>query len=167
METIGKNAIEVLMTIGLLYGTLKYWNWKLRGGYDISNTNKAYGIFLFGQISCLLFMITNGLDPQNHAYMEHMNLFGEGAFDLWSVLGIQLFGLILLFMLANVIGTILFNVGFQSENGLYEELREENLTAALVASSIIFTVGYTSSFYILRPFILDWVSRNAGLIPLN
>jgi hypothetical protein len=167
MGNIGKNAIEVLMTVVLLYGLLKYWNWKLKGGYDINSSNKAYGIFLLGQTLCMLFMIISGLDPQNQAYIENMNLIGGGAFDLWAIIGIQLFGLILLYMLSNVIGTLLFKVGFPGENTLFEELRDGNISAALVSVALIFTIGYTSSYYVLRPFILDWVSRNAGLIPLN
>ena len=39
MKTIGVNAIEVIITIGFIYGVLKYWNWKLKGGYDIEITN--------------------------------------------------------------------------------------------------------------------------------
>ena len=167
MKTIGVNAIEVIITIGFIYGVLKYWNWKLKGGYDIEITNRSYGVFLFSQIFTMLFMIISGLDPQNQAYMEHMNFFGDKAFDLWTVIGIQIFGLTLLFMLSNIIGTLLFKIAFPTKNGLFEDIREDNLSATLVASVIIFTVGYTSSMYVLRPFILDWVSRNAGLIPLN
>jgi len=161
MKTIGVNAI------GFIYGVLKYWNWKLKGGYDIEITNRSYGVFLFSQIFTMLFMIISGLDPQNQAYMEHMNFFGDKAFDLWTVIGIQIFGLTLLFMLSNIIGILLFKIAFPTKNGLFEDIREDNLSATLVASVIIFTVGYTSSMYVLRPFILDWVSRNAGLIPLN
>ena len=167
MKTIGVNAIEVIITIGFIYGVLNYWNWKLKGGYDIEITNRSYGVFLFSQIFTMLFMIISGLDPQNQAYMEHMNFFGDKAFDLWTVIGIQIFGLTLLFMLSNIIGTLLFKIAFPTKNGLFEDIREDNLSATLVASAIIFTVGYTSSMYVLRPFILDWVSRNAGLIPLN
>ena len=167
MKTIGVNAIEVIITIGFIYGVLKYWNWKLKGGYDIEITNRSYGVFLFSQIFTMLFMIISGLDPQNQAYMERMNFFGDKAFDLWTVIGIQIFGLTLLFMLSNIIGTLLFKIAFPTKNGLFEDIREDNLSATLVASAIIFTVGYTSSMYVLRPFILDWVSRNAGLIPLN
>lgn len=167
MKTIGVNAIEVIITIGLIYGILKYWNWKLKGGYDLETTNRSYGVFLFSQILTILFMIISGLDPQNQAYMEHMNFLGDGAFDLWSVIGIQIFGLTLLFMVSNIIGTLLFKTAFPTKNGLFEDIREDNLTPTLVASGIIFAVGYTSSLYVLRPFILDWVSRNAGLIPLN
>jgi hypothetical protein len=167
MKTIGVNAIEVIITIGFIYGVLKYWNWKLKGGYDIEITNRSYGVFLFSQIFTMLFMIISGLDPQNQAYMEHMNFFGDKAFDLWTVIGIQIFGLTLLFMLSNIIGILLFKIAFPTKNGLFEDIREDNLSATLVASVIIFTVGYTSSMYVLRPFILDWVSRNAGLIPLN
>jgi len=167
MKTIGVNAIEVVIAIGLIYGILKYWNWKLKGGYDLESTNRSYGIFLFSQIIMMLFMVISGLDPQNQAYMEHMNFFCEGSFDLWSVIGIQIFGLTVLFMLSNIIGNLLFKVAYPTVNGLFEDIREDNITSTLVASAIIFSIGYSSSYFVLRPFILDWVSKNAGLIPLN
>jgi hypothetical protein len=167
MKTVGVNAIEVIIIIGFIYGILKYWNWKLRGGYDIEITNRSYGLFLVGQILTILIMTTSGQDPQNQAYLEHMNFFGDKAFDLWSIIGIQIFGITLLFMLSNIIGTLLFKIAFPTKNGLFEDIRADNLTSALVASGIIFALGYASSIYILRPFILNWLSGNAGLIPMN
>jgi len=167
METMKINVIEVLITIGLIYGILKYWNWKLIGGYDIERTNKALGIFMLGQLLNVLAMSINSVDPQVQSYMENMSFFGSGALDLWAFIGISVFGLSILFMLSNVIGVLIFNVGFKSENGLFEEIRDENISSTIVASAIIFAVGFTSSYFILRPFILDWVSSHAGLIPLN
>jgi Sec-independent protein secretion pathway component TatC len=83
------------------------------------------------------------------------------------VIGIQIFGLTVLFMLSNIIGNLLFKVAYPTVNGLFEDIREDNITSTLVASAIIFSIGYSSSYFVLRPFILDWVSKNAGLIPLN
>lgn len=167
MKTIGINSIEVVIIIILIYGILKFWNWKLKGGYNLEPSNKSYGIFLFCQIITILFMTISGLDPQISPYMENMNFFGKDSFNLWSVIGIQFFGITILFMLSNNIGNLLFKIAFPTANGLFEDIRENNKTATLIASAIIFSIGYSSSFFILRPFILEWVTKNAGLVPLN
>lgn len=167
MGKIAANSMEVLITIGLIYGVLKYWNWKLVGGYDVETKNRSYGIFVFGQIATMFAIIIEGLDPQNSAYLENLSMFSDGAYDYWSVLGVQLFGFILLFMTSNIIGHLLFRIGFDKNNSLYETIREDNTTPVLVATVVIFVIGFVSSAYVLRPFIFDWISRNAALIPMN
>jgi hypothetical protein len=86
MEKAGMNSIEVLMTIGLVYGMLKFWKWKLQGGYDIELNNNAYGIFLGGQLLALLLIIVGSIDPQNSAYLEGLTMFGDGALNYWTAI---------------------------------------------------------------------------------
>jgi Sec-independent protein secretion pathway component TatC len=57
-------------------------------------------------------------------------------------------------------------VGYQSEKGLYEEIKEDNLAASLIASFLILTIGFVLSHFVLNPFIFEWISKNAQFIPL-
>lgn len=166
MEATIINAIEVLITLVLIYGILLYWKRKLIRGYDIDQSNLSYTVFISSQILTILFMVLFSIDPQNSAYLETLTLFGEGADDLWTTLSIQLFGLSFLFILANVLGHLLFRSAINN-NGLYQEIRSNVLSASIMASVIVFSIGTVASNFVLKPFIYDWISSHAGLIPLN
>lgn len=161
------NSVEVLVTIGLIYMMLKYWNRKLRTGYSIETGNKAFGIFISFQIVTILLVVVHGINPQNALYMEGFSMFGKGAYDYWSIVGVQIVGFSLALILANLMGHLLFMVGYQSEKGLYEEIKEDNLAASLIASVLILTIGFVLSHFVLNPFIFEWISRNAAFIPLS
>ncbi len=166
MESTMMNGMEILLVIALIYGVLKYWKWKLQGGYDVDPKNKAYGIFVGGQVLTIFLMLMGSIDPQISAYLEGLSLFGEGAFDFWTVIGVQLFGIVLLFMLSNVIGHLLFNITLKEQDGLHEEIKSENTSAVIIAAIIILVIGYSASYFVLRPYIFDWINSNAGLTPI-
>lgn len=166
MEKVGMNSVEVLMTCGLIFGVIRYWRWKLQGGYDIQLSNKTYGVFLGGQLLTILIMMLVSIDPQNSSYMESLSMFGSGALDYWTVIGVQLFGIVLLYMLSNVVGHLMYNVTLKEEMGIYDEIREENMTVSIVVSLLVLITGYMTSYYLLRSYIFDWISANSGLVPL-
>ena len=118
MGKIMMNSIEVLILVGMIYGLLRYWRWKLMLGYDVVLENRAFGIFTAGQIITLLIILLSSIDPQNSAYLETLSFFGKGAMDFWTVIGVQLFGVVLLFMLANVVGHLLIRMILNNNNGL-------------------------------------------------
>ncbi len=166
MEATIINAIEVLITLVLIYGILLYWKRKLIRGYDIEHSNLAYTVFISSQILTILFMVMFSIDPQNSAYLETLTLFGKGADDLWTALSIQLFGLSFLFILSNAVGHLLFRTTI-NKDGLYEDIRSNVISSSIIASVIIFSIGLTASNFILKPFIYNWISSHAGLTPLN
>lgn len=167
MDKIILNSIEVILAIGLMYLIFRFWNRRIRLNYTIEKSNKAFPIFLSMQVLTMLVVIINGIDPQNLIYLEGLSMFGSGASDYWSTVGIELVGFSLIFILANVIGHVLFMSGFKSENGLYEEIKSDNWPVVLIASTLILAFGYLGSHFVLKSFIFDWISRNAVLIPLS
>ena len=167
MSKIILNSIEVLVAIGLMYGVFKYWNRKLRLAYSIERKNRAFGIFMFFQVITLMAIIISGVDPQNSVYLEGLSMFGVGAYKYWSIVGVELFGFTIVYILANLFGHILFSAGYQSENSLYEEIKDDNWSVVMIASALILSLGYLGSSFVLKPFIFDWISRNAAFIPLT
>ena len=167
MEKIALNLVEIVMAIGLMFATLRYWNNKLRKGYDIGGKNKSYSVFIGFQMLTIIVIMLYGIDPQNSLYLEGLSLFESGAREYWSIIGVQLMGFVLVFILANLIGHILFKVGYLSENGLYKEIKNDNIAASIIVSTIIFSTAILISHFVLKAFLFDWVSRNAALIPLT
>ena len=167
METSIINALEVVITIVLIYGALLYWKRKLLRGYDIESSSIAYTVFISSQILTILFMVLFSIDPQNSAYLESLTLFSKGADNLWTTMSIQLFGLTFLFILSNVVGHLLFKVSKNDHEDLYSELSANKLSSSIVASVIIFAIGVVTSNFILKPFIYNWISEHVGIIPLN
>ena len=123
MEKIMLDSIVVIITMGLIYGMLKYWNNKLRKGYGIERGNKAFGIFISFQILSVLLIVIQGVDPQNSFYLEGLSMFGKRAYEYWSIVGVQGAGFFIVLVLANLIGHLLFSIGYQSEKSLYEEIK--------------------------------------------
>lgn len=166
MGKIMMNSIEVLILVGMIYGLLRYWRWKLMLGYDVVLENRAFGIFTAGQIITLLIILLSSIDPQNSAYLETLSFFGKGAMDFWTVIGVQLFGVVLLFMLANVVGHLLIRMILNNNNGLYDEIKNENVSLSLIVTACILSIGFISSSFVLKPYIFDYISSKAGLVPL-
>lgn len=167
MSKLIMNSMEVLIAIGLLYGMFKYWNKKLRLTYEIESSNRAFGLFLFFQVITMIVVIIEGIDPQSAMYMEDLTMFGNGAYEFWSIVGVKIIGFIAVFILANLFGHILFSAGYQSEKPLYEQVKEDNWQVVLIACGLILTFGLLISYFVLRPFMLEWISSNATFIPLT
>jgi len=165
MGKILMNSIEVLTLVGMIYGLMRYWRWKLMFGYDIVLQNHAYGIFTAGQIVTLLIIMSSSIDPQNSVYIETLSFFGKGALDFWTVIGIQLFGVVFLFMLANIFGHLLIRMVLNN-NGLYDEIKDGNISVSLIVTSFILSIGFVSSSFVLKPYIFDYISSKANLVPL-
>lgn len=167
MSKIMLNSMEVLIAVGLMYGMFKYWNKKLRLAYGIEGTNKGFAIFMFFQVITMLVIIVQGIDPQNAIYLEGLSMFGNGAYEYWSIVGVELFGFTLTYILANLFGHILFSVGYQSEQGLYDEVKEDKWHIIPIACALILAFGYILSHFVLKSFIHEWISNNAAFIPLT
>jgi uncharacterized membrane protein YjfL (UPF0719 family) len=166
MGKIMMNSMEILILVGLIYGLLRYWKWKLMIGYDVLLENRAFGIFMTGQVLTLLIILVSSIDPQNSSYLESLSWFGKGAMDYWTVIGVKLFGIVILYMLANVAGHLLIRIVLTDDRGLYDEIRNENNSVALIVSVCVLAVGFISSSFVLKPYIFDWISSKAGLVPL-
>jgi multisubunit Na+/H+ antiporter MnhG subunit len=94
-------------------------------------------------------------------------MFGKGANNLWTTISIQLFGIVFLFILANVAGHLLFKVSKNDLDSLYVDMRTNKLSSIIIASVIIFAIGVVASNFILKPYIYNWISAHVGIIPLN
>jgi hypothetical protein len=166
MEKVGMNMIEVILLIGLMYGVIRYWKWKLQGGYDLSLENLSYGIFLGGQLLSVFLMVISSVDEQILIYLEGLKVFGSGSLDFWTMLGVQLFGIVFLYMLSNVVVHLLYNSTLKRELSIYHELKNNNYSVALLLVILTLCVTHVTAVYVLKPFLFDWVSQQAKLIPM-
>jgi len=166
MEKIVIHLTEVLMLIVLLFGTSKYWTWKLRKGYNIENKNISYSIFVSIQFLTMAMMTFLSADAQNSSYIESLSLIGDGAWECWTYLGINIFGLVFLMMIANIIGHLMYAITMKEELSLYEEIMENNIAPVILCSILILIFGILLSIYILKPYLLDWISSKSNLVPL-
>lgn len=166
---MGKIAIhmtEVLMLIVLLFGTSKYWTWKLRKGYNIENKNISYSIFVSLQFLTMAMMTFLSADAQNSSYIESLSLIGNEAGEFWSYIGVNIFGLVFLMMIANIIGHLMYTITMKAELSFYEEIMENNIAPVILCGILILLLGTALSIYILKPYLLDWISSNSNLVPL-
>lgn len=166
MEKVIIHSLEILLFIGLLFGVIKYWSWKLGKGYDISLQNRSYGLFMGMQLLTLTLMMFLSTDSQNAVYLESYTMVGTGASEYWSYLGVHMFGLVFLLMIANVIGHLMYMITLKEELSLYEEIMEDHLTPAMVASLVILISGLVLSTYLLKPYLFDWISDTQKIIPM-
>ena len=100
------NVIEISLLLSLLYGILKYWIRRF-SKKNIPTNNKIFGLFLFFQILTMLLMINSVNDQQNQSYIEQMEIFGDKSMTIWSVFGVQVFGLAFLYMISNILSFLL------------------------------------------------------------
>jgi hypothetical protein len=106
------------------------------------------------------------MDPQNAAYLESLSWFGKGSMNFWNIIGIQVFGVLLIYCLSNVIGQLIIKNVLNNNNSIYEELRNESLSVSIITSVAVISVGFVSSTFVLRPFIFNWIAEKATLVPM-
>jgi ABC-type uncharacterized transport system permease subunit len=166
MENLLINVIEISLLLSLLYGVLKYWIWNFLKK-NIPTNNKIFGLFLFFQIVTMLVMINTVNDQQNQSYLEQMEIFGDKSISIWSVFGVQIFGLAFLYMLSNILSFLLIKITFPIKTEVYEEIKSENYSLILTLCALVISIGFITSSYILKPILLNWLSQSVGLIPLK
>jgi hypothetical protein len=160
------SMIEISLLLSLLYGILKYWIGKFLKK-NIPTNNNIFGLFLFFQIFTMLVMINSVNDQQNQSYIEQMDVFGAKSMSIWSVFGVQIFGLAFLYMISNILSFLLIKITFPLKGEIYEEIKTENYSLILTLCALIISIGFITSSYILKPILLNWISQNISLIPIN
>lgn len=166
METILINVIEISLMISLIYGVLKYWTWRFNKK-NISTNSNIFGLFIFFQISTLIVMIYSAIDIQNQSYIEQMDLFGQKSISIWSVYGIQTFGIAFLFMISNILSILIVKITNPTKTELFEEIKNENYSLILISSVLTLSLGFITSNYILKSVLLNWLTQNVSLIPIH
>lgn len=167
MEKVIIHLCQVLFLIGLLFGIIRYWRWKLGKGYAIPLNNKSYGLFLAMQLLTVFIMIFMSSDTQNELYLESLNPFGKDAIDFWEYIAIQLFGVVFLMMIANVVGHLMYQITLKKEMSLYEEIMQDHITPSLIVSLTIFIIGLFLSTQLLKPYLFDLISETPSILPMN
>jgi hypothetical protein len=166
MENIMMNTTEILIFVGLLFGIIKFWKWKLNLKLDLQTTNIAFGVFLSGQILSITFILFFSMDPQNDAYLESLSWYDEGAINFWNIIGIQISGVLIIYYLTNIIVNILVKILLNNNISIYEDIKNQNLSILIISSVSLISVGFISSIVVLRPFIFDWIAEKATLVPI-
>ena len=160
------NVIEISLLLSLLYGILKYWIRRF-SKKNIPTNNKIFGLFLFFQILTMLLMINSVNDQQNQSYIEQMEIFGDKSMTIWSVFGVQVFGLAFLYMISNILSFLLIKITFPLKGEIYEEIKTENYSLILTLCALTLSIGFITSSFILKPILFNWLIQNVSLIPLN
>jgi hypothetical protein len=167
MERMTLFIAELMITAGLIYTVLIFWRRQLQKVYFLESSNKAYALFVTMQILGLLLIVLQGIDPQGLVYMEDLSPFGANSKGFWTFYGFQAIGFLFTYLVSAVLSQMVFKATFKSDKGLYKEISEDNWAPALIAGTIMVFFGAIISDIVLRPLLLDWVSRNVGLVPLQ
>jgi hypothetical protein len=167
MERLLNHVAEVGLLLGLVFFTIKFWNWKLLKGYDITRDSYSFTIFLSAQISTLVFVFILSQDEQLTMYLETLKLFGSDVNSYWTYIGVLLFGVSTTFVAANVVGHLLYLITIKEDNNLYNEMKSENYSKVILTSILIFLIGIIFGNYLLKPFLFDWISNSQKMIPIN
>ncbi|ASS49919.1 MAG: hypothetical protein A3D31_10085 [Candidatus Fluviicola riflensis] len=167
MEKMTLFIAELMITAGLIYTVLTFWRRQLQKAYFLESSNKAYALFVTMQLLGLLLIVLQGIDPQGLVYMEDLSPFGAKSKGFWTFYGFQAIGFLFTYLVSVVLSQMVFKATFKSGKGLYKEISEDNWAPALIAGMIMVFFGAIISGIILRPLLLDWVSRNVGLVPLQ
>lgn len=166
MNEFVSSIMEALILGGLIYGLLLYWKRRVMEKEHIPETSRAAGLYLGAQVLSILFIVLLGLDPQTEMYMKELKPFGENYAEFWSDYGVITAGYVVAFILANFFTMILFKYTNWSGIGLYEELRTDDVANIIAPSIMVIAFAIVLAQYSLKPFLLDWISRHAALIPL-
>lgn len=160
------DVVQLIIVIAIIYGIVRYWNNRLSTKYMISAENKSYKLFLTGQVSSVLVTVFYSVDPQNNVYLKRYSLLGNGAMEFWSVIGVEIVAFILMLIVANLVGHLLYALSKQGDKSLYEQILNDDWSASILFSMMVVTISAIGSNFVLRPFLLDWISSNSGFIPL-
>jgi hypothetical protein len=167
MNKITLFAAELIIATGLVFTLLSFWRRRLQKAYFIESSNKAYALFLAMQIIALMLIVWLGIDPQSVVYMEDLQPTGSRSGLFWTVYGFQTIGFLLTYIVSVTLSLAVFKSGFKSEKGLNKEISEGNWGPPLIVGCITVFLAVVVGGIVLRPLLLDWVSRNAGFVPLQ
>jgi hypothetical protein len=166
MEKMLNHIAEVIMLIGMLFITIKFWSWKLKKGYQINGDNLSYSIFICLQLITLFLTFLLSQDVQISVFLETLQLFGSNAMNYWIYIGVLISGVSLSFILSNIIGHLLFLTAIKDEISLYDEIKANNISQVILSSIITLIVGMLLGNYLLKPLLFDWISNSRNLIPM-
>jgi hypothetical protein len=167
MEKIVLFTTELLIATGLLLSVLNFWRRQIQKAYFLENTNRAYAMFVAAQCVALLLILLEAVDPQGLVYMETLTPFGGNPSDFWAYYGFQTVGLLVTYIVAVLLAQAALRSALTTIKGLYKEISEDNCPPALIAGTLTIVFGTVLSNVVLRPLLLDLVSRNAGFVPLQ
>lgn len=160
------HIVEVIMLIGMLFLTIKFWSWKFKRGYQINKGNLSYSIFICFQLMTLFLIFLLSQDVQISVFLETLQLFGSTAINYWIYIGVLISGVSISFILSNLIGHLLFLTAIKDEISLYDEIKANNISQVILSSTITLIVGMLLGNYLLKPLLFDWISNSRNLIPM-
>ncbi len=167
MEKILAHSIELIITCGLIFGVLTYWNKKIKTTYHLEKDNLAYTLFILSQLLAIVFIVVEGIDPQNGQIMSNMHPFKEQSAKFWAIQGVYLIGFVLVYILSLVMTTIIsITTGF-IDKSIASEIEKVNWQSTLIYGSILIAISYVFSLFVLRPFLVEWIANNAQFVPLS
>jgi|Laugresbdmm110dd_1035094.scaffolds.fasta_scaffold04358_4 hypothetical protein len=166
MEKMLNHIVEVIMLIGMLFLTIKFWSWKFKRGYQINKGNLSYSIFICFQLMTLFLIFLLSQDVQISVFLETLQLFGSTAINYWIYIGVLISGVSISFILSNLIGHLLFLTAIKDEISLYDEIKANNISQVILSSTITLIVGMLLGNYLLKPLLFDWISNSRNLIPM-
>lgn len=167
MNKITLVIAELIIASGLIYTILNFWKRRMQKPYGIESTNKAYGLFLATQIITLLLIVWLAIDPQSLVYMEDLQPTGAGSGLFWTFYGFQIIGFLITYLLSAIMARLIFRYAFQSGKDLNKEISEDNWGPGLIVGCMTIFFGVIVSGFLLRSVVWEWISGNAGFVPLQ
>jgi len=167
MEKILAHSIELVITCGLIFGVISFWNRRIKSKYHLENNDTAYSIFLFSQILAIVLIVVEGIDPQNGQIMSNMNPFEEQATKFWTIQGIYVLGFVLIYILSIVFTIIISTTTGVIDKTIGDAIGKSNWQSTFLFGTISVAISFVFSLFVLRPFIFEWIANNAQFVPLN
>lgn len=160
-------SFDLIIFILIVFVSVQYWNRNLKKKHLISESNQSYSLFLLVHIISIFVIVFMGNDPQNEMYLNQFNTNSISTHFFWELTGIKLFSYLISYFVSIVFSFFLFKVSKLSTNKLFDLVESNQWDKILVFGGFLITISLIISHFILRPFVFEWLSSLAPMIPLN
>lgn len=165
MENTLIHLLQVALAGGFALLSVRYWKRSLNNKFQLNTNLAAYILFASIQIVACLSLVFFALDEHVIVRLQEYNFFGANSEGLWSFIGVQAIGSIIIYIVMNLAAHLFFNAIQPTEKGLYGEI-EKNNWKPIILYGIVF-VGFTiiSASFALRQALIIWISNDSGPLP--
>jgi hypothetical protein len=167
MEKIIVHSLFVIVLIALCILVNRYWNKQIVKKFQFQEINAGYSLFISGQFIALCIALFTALDVQGLTFLESMEPFGRDFQIYWSVFGVLTVSILFVYAISTLIAILVHKGSLPGKKDWQEEINDNNWAAILPIVTLTILLTASFSYFVVRPYIFDWISGSVGFVPLN
>lgn len=167
MEKIIVHSLFVIVFIALCILVNRYWNKQIVKKFQFQEINTGYSLFISGQFIALFVALFASLDVQALMFLETMEPFGRDFQLYWSVFGVLTVSVLFVYAISALIAMLVHKATLPGKKDWQEEINDNNWAAILPLVTLTILLSVSFSYFVVKPYIFDWISGSVGFVPLN